>query len=160
MRIELIPVSPGDAARFAALQREAFLPLLQRYQDSGNPAHETAEVIREKIDDAGLDVCFILADGQIAGGLMVRHKEEGRHRLTRIFVSPGMQRKGIAAGAMQMAEARHPDATRWELDTIAQERGNCRLYRRMGYHWTGHATLIHPRMTLIDFVKPMPRDAQ
>ena len=38
-------------------------------------------------------------------------------------------------------------------DTIFQEKGNCYLYEKMGYHQTGHCTIIKDNMTIVDYEK-------
>ena len=49
---------------------------------------------------------------------------------------------------MQDAERIH-GTTHRQLDTIAQEPGNCHLYEKMGYHVTGEAHQVKEGMTLI-----------
>lgn len=39
-------------------------------------------------------------------------------------------------------------ATGWELDTILQEAGNCRLYEKTGYERTDKIQRVNDKMTL------------
>lgn len=41
----------------------------------------------------------------------------------------------------------------WELDTILQEKGNCHLYEKMGYHTTGKTEVINERLMLVFYEK-------
>lgn len=147
------------ASRYVRMQREAFLPLLRRYHDhKDSPAKETEKHVLRAMEHPQTEVLLIRADGQDVGGLKTTKKRDGRYRLSRLFILPAYQSKGIASEAIRQMEARYPDATSWELDTILQERGNCHLYRKLGYVWTGHFTLCGPSKTLVDFVKKMPKE--
>ena len=41
----------------------------------------------------------------------------------------------------------------WELSTILEEKGNCYLYEKLGYHPTGNTQVINDRLTLIFYHK-------
>ena len=41
----------------------------------------------------------------------------------------------------------------WSLETILQERGNCHLYEKMGYHTVGKTIPINDRMILVVYEK-------
>lgn len=154
MRVELSPASIQDAALYTAMQREAFAPLLARYQDAlTNPANETAGRVAARLADPGTDSYLIRADGVIVGAASVNRKGGGQYRLGRLFVLPSWQGHGVATQALRLIEARYPDAVRWELDTIAQEAGNRRLYEKVGYRWIGRVRLVNRRMALVDYVK-------
>lgn len=158
MQVELIRAYGPDADTFAAMQREAFLPLLLRYRDHmQSPANESPSRVAERLANPKSHNYFIVRGGQRVGGLGVYRKPAGRIRLNRLFVLPAHQNQGIAFAAMQALEALYGDAESWELDTIAQERGNCHLYEKMGYHWTGHMTIVNPRMVLVDYIKHVDR---
>lgn len=69
-----------------------------------------------------------------------------------LFILPEYQGRGIAQQAISSAEALH-GAHFWELDTIAQEAGNCHLYEKMGYRATGESAPVNDRMTLVRYEK-------
>lgn len=48
--------------------------------------------------------------------------------------------KGYAQKAIQLVEEIH-GSSNWELETVLQEKGNCYLYEKMGYHQTGNTFL-------------------
>lgn len=154
MQVELNPASVQDAALYTAMQQEAFAPLLARYQDvRTNPANETIALVAARLAEPGTDSYLIRADGVIVGAASVNRKGGGQYRLGRLFVMPSWQGHGVATQALRLIEARYPDAARWELDTIAQEAGNRRLYERDGYHWVGRVRFVNRRMALVDYVK-------
>lgn len=154
MHITLKRAAEKDAPCYWAMQREAFLPLLMRYQDHlQSPANETCAHVAERLAKKTSDHYLICLDDTPVGAMSVYRKPMGRCRLNRLFILPAFQGRGIAYRAMRQMEAAYPDAESWELDTIAQERGNCHLYEKLGYRWTGHMTFVNPRMTLVDYVK-------
>jgi hypothetical protein len=59
---------------------------------------------------------------------------------------------GVAQAAIRAAEAIHGNDN-WRLDTILQEKGNCHLYEKMGYHQTGEMKVINDKMTLVFYEK-------
>ena len=54
--------------------------------------------------------------------------------------------------AIRAAEDIHGSAN-WSLGTILQEKGNCHLYEKMGYHPSGTRKVINDRMTLVFYEK-------
>ena len=65
---------------------------------------------------------------------------------------PQYRGKGYAQQAMLEAERIH-GANHWELGTILEEKGNCYLYEKMGYHQTGSRTVINEKMTIVGYEK-------
>lgn len=66
---------------------------------------------------------------------------------------PQEQGKGYAQQAMRLVEAMYPQATRWELDTIKEEKALCYLYEKMGYRLTGEEKTIKDGMTIVYYAK-------
>ena len=60
--------------------------------------------------------------------------------------------RGYAQQAIQLAEEIHV-SFEWELDTILQEKGNCHLYKKLGYKQTGETKIFNERMTLVFYEK-------
>ncbi|MCI5954748.1 MAG: hypothetical protein MRZ49_09300 [Lachnospiraceae bacterium] len=54
---------------------------------------------------------------------------------------------------MQKAFEMHPEATKWCLDTILQEPGNCHLYEKCGFIRTGEEHIVNDTMTLVYYEK-------
>ena len=44
-------------------------------------------------------------------------------------------------------------STNWKLDTVLQEKKNCYLYEKMGYHQTCETEVINERLTLVYYEK-------
>ena len=155
MALTLVRASIGDAELIWRMQRAAFQPLLEKYQDFDlNPACEPIEKVLMRLRQPFTYYYLLRLDGQDAGAIRVVDKQEPgkRKRISPLFVLPEYQGRGIAQQAISAAEALH-GAHFWELDTIAQEAGNCHLYEKMGYRLTGENTPVNDRMTLVQYEK-------
>lgn len=53
---------------------------------------------------------------------------------------------------IQLAEEIH-GTENWMLSTILQEKGNCHLYEKMGYHQTGETKPVNDKLTLVFYEK-------
>lgn len=97
---------------------------------------------------------FIAADNIAVGAIRVVNKrvEGTAKRISPIFIMPDHRNRGLAQAAIRIAEQIHGDSN-WKLDTILQEKGNCYLYEKMGYHRTGKARVINEKMRLVFYKK-------
>ena len=97
---------------------------------------------------------FIEANGIIVGAVrVVDRQEEGMaKRISPVFIMKEYRNKGYAQKAIQLVEEIH-GSSNWELNTILQEKGNCYLYEKMGYHQTGKTETISNKLTLVFYKK-------
>lgn len=153
-QVQLLHAAENDAEMIQGMQQVAFAELLERYQDHDiSPATESLEKIRWKISHPGSFYYFILAGSQTVGAIRVVDLKDGsRKRISPLYIMPDCRGKGYAQAAMEEAERIH-GANHWQLDTILQEAGNCYLYKNMGYHQTGHRSVIKENMTIVDYEK-------
>lgn len=154
INLQLVRATVEDAPLIAHMQRQAFLPLLNTYHDQeASPANESLARIVQKLQQPETYFYLVLCNGETVGGIRVVDKGSSAHkRISPLFVLPSYQGKGIAQWTIRQAEKLH-GTTGWHLDTILQEKGNCHLYEKMGYHPTGEITRINDRMTLICYEK-------
>lgn len=75
------------------------------------------------------------------------------YKISALCVLPEYQNRGIAKEALKQIESYYPNARKWTLDTIFEEKGNCHLYEKMGYVKVGEVTLINERMSIVNYVK-------
>ena len=152
--MKLVQARAEDAPLAQTMQQVAFADLLERYQDHDiSPATESLEKITWKISHPDSYYYFILAGDQTVGAIRVLDLKDGsRKRISPLYIMPNHRGKGYAQAAMEEAERIH-GANHWQLDTILQEAGNCYLYEKMGYHRTGHQTVIKDNMTIVDYEK-------
>lgn len=155
MDIKLIRASVQDAETIWKMQVEAFAELLDRYRDhETSPANEPVDKVRWRLELDSTFFYFIEADGQRVGAIrIVDHMDNNiRKRISPLFVMPKYRNRGIAQRAIKKAEELHGER-HWSLDTILQEKGNCHLYEKMGYHQTGKTKPINERLTLVFYEK-------
>ena len=149
----------ADADRLYAMQKEAFLPLLEIYKDYGySPADEKPEKTMRRLTDAGSDYYVIELDGMPIGGIRFRRRATdpvGQYNLSPVFILPSYQNRGYAKQAIRLAEACYPDAVRFTLDTIKQEEKLRHLYESLGYRPTGEEFNINERMDIIGYEKKL-----
>lgn len=73
-------------------------------------------------------------------------------RIPPIFILPEYRNQGFAQAAIRAVEAIHGQDM-WELETILEEKLNCRLYEKMGFIQTDLTQKINGNMTLIVYKK-------
>ncbi len=144
----------SGAEQILQMQKAAFAPLLERYQDYDlNPANETADRVRARLMQKETYYYYITVNGEAVGAIRIVDAKDGsRKRISPLFVLPQHQNRGYAQAAIREAERLH-GAENWALSTIMQEQGNCHLYEKMGYHRTGAPQIVSERMTLVQYEK-------
>lgn len=154
MKINLEKAAFSDASAILAMQKAAFLPLLEKYQDSDtNPANETLGQVLGRIESPGSFYYKIMAEKKMVGAIRIKRGEGRQFWVSPLFVDPLFQGLGIAGQAMKQAELLHAEADTWELATILEEDGNCRFYEKLGYRATGSFEQLNDKATLGFFIK-------
>ncbi|WP_024856471.1 GNAT family N-acetyltransferase [Ruminococcus albus] len=153
--IRLVKANAEDASLVQRLQREAFMPLYERYHDDGtSPAFETVSGVAEKI--AYSDFLIIYLDDTPVGGVRVRRFEndgEVARNISPLFVIPQYWDKGIGSEVMKVLFDTYFDADKWTLATIEEDVRNCHFYEKHGFIPTGTRSVINERMTIIGYEK-------
>lgn len=153
----LVKAHTKDAELVHRLQREAFMPLYERYRDDNtSPALETVERVTWKIENS--DFYIIKADGEPVGGVRVRDDSvDGSEirNISPIFLIPSYQDKGIGTEVMRTVFEMYPNAEKWELSTIGQETRDCHFYEKLGFVRTGSQKVIKDGMDIIGYEKVM-----
>ncbi|WP_405111306.1 GNAT family N-acetyltransferase [Paenibacillus sp. FSL K6-1217] len=145
-----------DAADIHAMQLQAFLPLLEKYQDyETNPANETLERLVERMNQEFVDYYIIRKAGNAVGSMRVKKTDEHHYWLSQICVLPQYQGLGIAQQAFARIEEIYADAQTWGLATVVQEERNCYLYEKLGYRKTSETREINDKMTLCFYEKTL-----
>ena len=137
------------------MQKEAFAQLYAKYQDTKTrPAAEKLEDILFRFNQPETTYYFITADSIKIGVIRIVDCKDGvtRKRISPIFIMPEHRNKGYAQQAIAEAERIH-GKNHWKLDTILQEKGNCYLYEKLGYHQTGITEIINDKMTIVFYEK-------
>lgn len=152
MKIELKAIEKCELNKAYKMHRRGFLPTFRRYRDRTNPIFTSYLKFKQYFNHENMFMYFILCDEIEVGQIWVNIKEDTA-RLARLFVLKPYQNKGIATQAIKQAEQIFPDRQRWSLDTIKQEKNNCRLYEKSGYRQIGSEKMINKRMTIINYEK-------
>ena len=155
MKIELIRASLKDAKEIWKMQVKSFKNLLDKYQDfETNPASETILNVEMRLKQNFTFFYFIFIDNKKVGAIrVVDYKEKNKNkRISPLFILPEYRNKGIAQSVIKICEEIHGNIN-WELSTILEEKGNCYLYEKLGYHPNGKIQVINDRLTLIFYHK-------
>lgn len=154
MEVRLEKASESDAQSIFDIQVNAFLPLLEVYKDyNTNPAKETIERTITRINNPSGGFYKIIMNTTLVGAINIFCKEETQFWISPMFILPKFQGQGIAQKAITQTEKNFPQAVSWELATIAEEKRNCYLYKKMGFTKTGVTKKINDGTTLVYFKK-------
>ena len=154
MAVQLVRADVSDAPQIHRMQLEAFAELLERYRDyDTSPGAESVDKVRARLEQGWTYFYYIVADGEKIGAIRVVDPKNGEaKRISPLFIQPQYRNRGYAQQAIREAERLH-GSENWSLGTIAQEKGNCHLYEKMGYHLSGTETVVNEKMTIIGYEK-------
>jgi ribosomal protein S18 acetylase RimI-like enzyme len=124
---------PEDAAQLALVSGRAFdHDVHYGAPGPGGPPGYRSEHWQSKMMRQGT-YYKILSDEQLIGGFVVRQKWHDHYELTRIFIDPDFQDRGIGARAIAFLEEAFAAARRWTLDTPHWNQRTRHFYRKLGY---------------------------
>ncbi|MBR4557689.1 MAG: GNAT family N-acetyltransferase [Clostridiales bacterium] len=154
MGITLVKVTREDLETVWRMQIAAFSELLNRYQDYDlSPGAEPVDKIVARYEMPGSVYYFIEAEGEKVGVIRVVDKNDGsRKRISPLWIMAEYRGRGYAQAAITAVEEIY-GSDNWSLDTILQEKGNCHLYEKMGYHRVGEIEHINDRMDIVFYEK-------
>lgn len=154
MSVTLRQAKREDLETIWKMQVEAFKGLLEVYQDYDmSPAAENLDKIVARFEQPWTKYYFIEAENKDVGAIRVVDKQDGsRKRISPIWIMEEYRNKGYAQDAIRAVEDIY-GKDNWCLDTILQEKGNCHLYEKMGYHRTGKTDKINERMDIVYYEK-------
>ena len=154
MSVTLRQAKREDVETIWKMQVEAFRGLLEKYQDYDlSPAAEGVDKVIARFEQPWTKYFFIEAEGTDVGVIRVVDKKDGsRKRISPLWIMEEYRGKGYAQAAILAVEEIY-GADNWSLDTILQEKGDCHLYEKMGYHQTGKVEHINDRMDIVFFEK-------
>ncbi len=151
MNIKIIRTRLEEVEILLEIQKEAFQPDLELYQDfDSNPAVEPIDRLKLKVERYYYYTIFI--DGKIVGGIDIRPLEENHYRLNRIFLHPNFQDKGYGSKIIKIIEDEFPFAKKWSLDTPFKNFRNHHFYEKLGYRKVGEHKVTE-KLTLFDYEK-------
>ena len=154
MSVTLRQAKRDEVQKIWEMQIEAFRELLDKYQDYDlSPGAEPVDKVIARFEQPWTKYFFIEAEGTDVGAIRVVNKNDGsRKRISPLWIMKEYRGKGYAQDAILAVEELY-GADYWCLDTILQEKGNCHLYEKMGYHQTGRVEHINDKMDIVFFEK-------
>ena len=151
-----------EAAVLSEIQRQAFLPLYERYHDEGNPCLRGVEDVTKRLDSPQFRYFTILENEEIVGGILYKCKgkgpffeqlAEGEYYLQRVYIKPERQCEGIAQTAILLCEKELLDATKFFVDFPEDLTKNRRCYEKAGFMDTGKRLEAEPGLIRACFEK-------
>lgn len=151
--IRLIKIRKSEIIKAWLLQKKGFKETLKKYKDyKTSPATESLIRFYHKFSKQSADNYWVINNNKIAGALCVVAKPDCMW-ISKFYILPEFRNKGIGQQVLPLAEGLYPDAKRWRLDTIFEEKNNIHLYQKLGYREYGERKTVNDKMTLINFQK-------
>lgn len=127
--IELITVKEADREKFIEDLQKAFRTAVIKEYGELESEVISKEEITGAMDAKGTQVYHIVADGKIAGGVVLTINQETRHNsLDLLFVNEVNHNKGIGLAAWKRIEQMYPETKIWETITPYFEKRNIHFY--------------------------------
>lgn len=151
-----------DAPVLSEIQKQAFLPLYEKYHDKGNPCLRGVEDISMRLNHPSFRYFTILEDEEIVGGILYKCKGkgmffdslgDGEYYLQRVYIKPEKQCKRIAQRAILLCEEALGDAAYVMVDFPEDLAKNRRCYEKAGFCDTGKRMEVEPGLILACFEK-------
>ncbi|MBP5319361.1 MAG: GNAT family N-acetyltransferase [Kiritimatiellae bacterium] len=139
--IRLLPLQDSDREQFVRDNQEAFrCGAMEEFGLRDSRFEEPGEIISratilKSIDDPHSQTYRIVADGVVAGGIVLILDEAGCEGvLDLLFVAPTMHSRGIGQAVWRKVEEMHPQVKRWITYTPYFEKRNIHFYvNRLGF---------------------------
>ena len=144
------------------IQKQAFLPLYEKYHDEGNPCLRGVEDVANRLNSPFFRYFTIYEDEEIVGGVLYKCKgkcpffdslKEGEYYLQRVYIKPDRQCKKIAQTAILLCEKEFPDAKSFYVDFPEDLIKNRKCYEKAGFRDTGKRLEAEPGLVLACFEK-------
>jgi ribosomal protein S18 acetylase RimI-like enzyme len=158
MEIQLTKVHKSEIQAVSEIYDKIFSEYLGKYHDDAvNPAKMSLEKIAGHFERFDGYHC-ILRDGEIVGTIEIVHVTwdfEGQDKiyLSNLGILPEYRNQGISQAVFAELERIYQPKDGWELWTIAQEKGNCHLYEKLGYQLSGQKKQVNDLMDLVEYKK-------
>lgn len=164
-KIQVRVTKESESLTLCNIQKAAFLPLYDKYQDQDNPCFRGVEDIAKRLNSDSFRYFTIYLDEEIVGGALYKCKggtpfvedlEKGHYYLQRIYIKPEHQCKGIAQTAILLCEKMFPNAICFWVDFPEDLAKNERCYTKVGFLDTGERLQIQSGLVLASYKKVLP----
>lgn len=149
--VDLVPLPPGAAGELLTLQRAAYVPEAQLYDDVRLPA--LVQTLDELVAELTTGSCLAARAGSRLVGAVRTRERDGVLHVGRLVVAPDLQGHGIGTRLLLAAEQATalPRAT---LFTGARSTVNLRRHRRHGY-LESRREQVRPRLELVHLAEEL-----
>ncbi len=131
--IEFAKATPDDAKILALISKRAFdNDVLYGAPGPGGPPGYGSDLWQIRMMITG-KYYKILFDDQIVGGFIVHIMGYQYNELSRIFIDPTFQNRGIGTQAFEFVWTKFPEVKRWTLGTPAWNRRTRHFYAKVGF---------------------------
>ncbi len=160
--ITIRPTLQSDVNTLYEIQKAAFMPIYEKYHDAGNPCLRGVEDISCRLDNYTFKYFTILVDGEIVGGVLYRCKgrtpfieklNDGEYYLTRIYIKPDCQCRGIGKQAILLCEKEFCNATKFYVDFPKDLVKNRKCYENAGFYSMGKELEAEQGLMLVAYEK-------
>lgn len=151
-----------EAQVLSEIQKQAFLPLYEKYHDEGNPCLRGIEDVANRLNSPFFRYYTIFEDEEIVGGVLYKCKgkcpffdalKEGEYYLQRVYIKPDRQCNKIAQKAILLCEKEFSDAKSFYVDFPEDLIKNRKCYEKAGFRDTGKRLEAEPGVVLACFEK-------
>lgn len=129
--------TPQDIPCATAIMKAAFDEdsALFRTRHDAPPGYDDGSFLRENAIESGADSYCVLADGQLAGVVIVFSNPQLKENfLGCIFLDPALRGKNLGKQVWDMIEAMYPDVRTWRTETPLCSRRNLNFYiNKLGF---------------------------
>lgn len=152
----------SEAVLLSNIQKQAFLPLYEKYHDSSNPCLRGVEDVANRLNSPYFRYFTIFEDEEIVGGILYKCKgrgpffdelKKGEYYLQRVYIKPEKQCKKIAQTAILLCEKQFADAKYFTVDFPEDLIKNRKCYEAAGFVDTGKRLEAEPGLKLACFEK-------
>lgn len=144
--IELNKVTLEDVLKLWEIQKQAFQEDFLINQDF-SPAIETLNKFIEKINSCNF-YC-IKYKGMIVGGVCIRkYKQKEIWKISRIFIEPSFQSKGIGSYVIQKIQTIYSNVNIWILETPVNNIKSHKFYEKNGFNKNNISTITNTLKTI------------
>lgn len=149
--VDLTPLPPGAAGELLTLQRAAYVPEAQLYDDVRLPA--LVQTLDELVAELTTGSCLATRAGSRLVGAVRTRERDGVLHVGRLVVAPDVQGHGIGTRLLLTVE-QATELPRAALFTGARSTANLRLYGRHGYV-ESHREQVHPGLELVHLAEEL-----
>lgn len=126
--VSLVPITSAELPNLIERMQRSFAQAVLEHFGTSEPIPSAQEIEKAYAAEHS-DVCNIILNGEIVGGVVLSiHEDTGRNSLDLFFIDLGRHSRGLGLAAWKAIEARYPTTRVWETITPYFEQRNIHFY--------------------------------